>query len=220
MGSITGTEIADRARVVLQDTTSGGVRWLDAELLDWINDSQREIVLVKPEASSVITNITCVTGTKQNIPSDGIRLLSVIRNVGGKSVRLVNRAIMDSENPDWHNVTASATTDHFIYDEDAPTVFYVYPPQPASGQGDLEINYSQSPTDLSVLGDTIYLPDIYANAMLDYVLYRAYSKDTEYAGNQNRAATHYNMFATSLGIKTQGEVTASPHSDRFYGRGA
>jgi hypothetical protein len=217
MGTITGTNIADRARRVLQDQAAGGTRWLDAELLDWINDAQREVVVAKPEASGVITDITCVQGTKQSIPNTGIRLLSVIRNTGGKSIRRVDRNVMDSENPDWHNATASNTADHYIFDTDAPTVFYVYPPQTAT-PGQIEINYSAAPTDLSALGDTIDLPDIYMNAILDFVLYRAYMKDTEYAGNLNRASSHYNAFYTSLGQKTQAEAATDPNNNPTTGR--
>lgn len=218
MGSITGTNIVDRARRVLQDQASGGTRWLDAEMLDWLNDSQREIVILKPEASSVVTDVTLAAGTKQTIPATGVRLLSVIRNTGGKSIRRVDRNVMDSENPDWHTDTANNTVDHYIFDEDAPTVFYVYPPQSGT-PGQIEINYSASPTDLSALGDTIYLPDVYANAMLDYVLYRAYMKDTEYAGNLQRASSHYNAFFTSLGQKTQADFASSPNANVSTGRG-
>lgn len=219
MGTITGTQIVSRARRVLQDQATGGTRWLDAEMLDWINDAQREIVIVKPEASSVIADVTCVAGTKQTIPSTGIRLLSVIRNVAGKSIRRVDRNVMDSENPDWHNVTASNTADHYIFDEDAPTTFYLYPPQTVS-PGQIEINYSNSPTDLSVLSDTISLPDIYMNPVLDFVLYRAYSKDTEYAGNSQRAASHYQAFQNSLGQKSQSDLASSPNQNPFTGRAA
>ena len=217
MGTITGAQIVGRARRVLQDQTTGGTRWLDAEMLDWINDAQREVVIIKPEASSVIAEITCVAGTKQNIPSTGIRLLSVIRNAAGKSIRRVDRDVMDSENPNWHNATASNTADHYVFDEDAPTTFYVYPPQTVS-PGDIEINYSNSPTDLASLSDTISLPDVYMNPILDFVLYRAYSKDTEYAGNVQRASTHYQGFQNSLGQKSQSDMSYSPNQAAPTGR--
>ena len=57
MGTITAQSIVDRARHILQDTTSGGTRWLDPELLKWLNDAQREIVLLKPNAYSSVENI-------------------------------------------------------------------------------------------------------------------------------------------------------------------
>ena len=49
--------------------------------------------------------------------------------------------------------------------------------------------------------------------MTDYVLYRAYLKDAEYAANQTRAATHYNLFVNSLTGKGQIDMVTSPNND-------
>lgn len=217
MGTITGQKIVDRARRLLQDQATGGTRWLDAEVLDWINDAQREIVLLKPNAKSVTANLTLVQGTKQGLPSAGIQLLSIVRNVSGPAILRVDRSVLDSENRNWHTDTADDTVLHYVFDEDAPTTFYVYPPQPAS-PGAIEIVYAGSPTDLANLAATIDLNDIYANPILDYLLYRSYSKDTEYAGNAERAANHYAAFQGSLGLKVQAEVTSSPNQNPITGR--
>ena len=219
MGTITGQEIVDRARRILQDTTSGGTRWRDAELLDWINDAQREIVLLKPNSYSSVEDHTLVQGTKQDLPATGLLLLTVVRNTGGRAVRRVDRNILDSENPDWHNATESNTVEHYVFDEDSPTTFWVYPPQTAT-PGQVEIIYSRAPAELASLANVISLNDIYANVILDYILYRAYSKDTDYAGNQQRAANHYNGFNNSLGVKSQVEMTTSPNQNVSTARAA
>ena len=50
--AVTVNSIVDRVQAVLQDTT--GVRWpVNNELVLWINDAQREIALLKPDASAV-----------------------------------------------------------------------------------------------------------------------------------------------------------------------
>jgi hypothetical protein len=217
MGTITGQAIVDRARRILQDTTAGGTRWLDAEVLDWINDAQREIVLLKPNSYSSVEELTLVQGTKQTLPAEGLLLLTVVRNVGDKAVRRVDRNILDSENPDWHMSVASALVEHYIFDEDAPETFWVYPPQPVS-PGSVEVIFSKAPGDLATLASVLTLNDIYMNVVLDYLLYRAYSKDTDYAGNQQRAANHYNGFNNSLGVKSQVELTSSPNANVATGR--
>ena len=51
-GTITAANLLLRIRDTLQDTT--GVRWLDAELLRYMNDVQREIVNLRPEAASTV----------------------------------------------------------------------------------------------------------------------------------------------------------------------
>jgi hypothetical protein len=45
---------------------------------------------------------------------------------------------------------------------------------------------------------------------LNLVLFRAYSKDSEYAGNAQRAASYLAMVATSLGDEIKGTVAVQP----------
>jgi hypothetical protein len=55
MGTLTGANVISRVQDTLQDTTS--VRWSEAELLRYINDAQREIVNLRPEASAIHANV-------------------------------------------------------------------------------------------------------------------------------------------------------------------
>ena len=220
--TVTVQSVIDRAQTILQDTT--GIRWpVVTELVLFVNDAQREIALLKPDASAVNTTVTLATGTKQDIPSAGNRLLRVVRNMsaasggtGKRSVRLVSREILDAQTPDWHDPTVSgdaAHTDvikHYIYDEQNPRNFYVYPG--VAGNSYVEIIYSANPTTVAQNGN-LSIPDIYANAVTDYVLFRAYTKDAEYAGNNQRASTHYNLFLGSVTGKGQIDAVTSPNTD-------
>jgi hypothetical protein len=83
----------------------------------------------------------------------------------------------------------------------------------------VDITYSAYPSDVTepaagtdytdVTGN-IDLPDIYGNIVLDYILYRAYTKDSEYAGNAQRAQAHYQAFGNALGVEMQGLVGVTP----------
>ena len=189
----------------------------------FVNDAQREIALLKPDASASNTTVTLVTGTKQSIPADGNRLLRVVRNMsaassgtGKRSIRLVSREILDSQTPDWHDPSVSGDASHtsivkhYIYDESNPRNFYVYPG--VAGNAYVEIVYSANPATVAQNGN-LSIPDIFANAVTDYVLFRAYTKDAEYAGNNQRASTHYNLFINSVTGKGQIDVITSPNSD-------
>ena len=206
------SDIIDRARLVLNDTVAT-YRWADSEFFKWINDGQRAIVLVRPDASVSVETLTCAAGTKQAIPSGAIRLLDVTRNINadnsaGRAVRLVDRDILDSQNPDWHSGTQADAVKNFIYDNRAPSVFYVYPP--AKSTTKVEIVVSKNPTDVTATGSTLALADIYAEPLLNYVLFRAYNKDAEFAANANLALSYFQAFQAMLGIKTAKDVGYSP----------
>jgi hypothetical protein len=224
-GTITVANLLLRVRDTLQDTT--GIRWLEAELLRYVNDAQREIVNLRPDAASTTVNVALVVGTAQAIPTAGLRLIKVVRNMsaaggsatGKRAIRIVDREILDTQEPDWHDPTVTGdathatTVKHYVFDEDDPRRFYVYPGA-SSTSTFIEIVYSASPVNISSVGsNTIEVDDIYANAIIDYVLYRAYMKDAEFAGNAQRAQSHYQLFANSVGAGAQINLMSSPNMD-------
>jgi len=229
-GTLTGTNLLSRIKDTLQDTTS--VRWPEAELIRYINDAQREIVNFRPESSATTTNVQLTTGTKQTLPSAGLRLIKVVRNMsaasgsatGKRAIRIVNPDILNTQEPDWHDPTVSGdaahTTivKHYMFDEDDPRNYYVYPG--VAGNAFVEVVYSASPTDLSSASSTIGVDDIYANAIIDFVLYRAYMKDAEYAGNAQRASNHYQLFTGSISQGVQSSTLLDPNNDQVSNIGA
>jgi hypothetical protein len=206
-------DILDRATIILQDNTN--VRFPNAELLKFFNDAQKEVVLHRPDANMVNTTMDLSNGSKQTLPAAALRLVEVVRNENGRAVTLVERRILDETLPDWHNTTAGTNKiEHYVYDPADPKNFYVYP-KGASGSHTLEIVYSSAPAEIAITNfstdtTTISLDDIYANCLLDYVLYRAYQKDSEYAGNAQRSMMHYQSFANALGVKTQADMATTP----------
>lgn len=215
---ISAQSVIRRCVETLQDNTS--IRWPVAELVRYLNDGQREVALYRPDSMGTSTTVTCVTGTKQSLPANGAKLIEVVRNSGAskKAVRLTNREILDAQLPGWHNVTPTSEVLHYMYDPRDPRVFYVYPPATTSAQ--LDLVYAAYPTDITEPADgalytavtgNIGLPDIHANALQDYILYRAYTKDSEYAGNTARAQAHYAAFANALGVEIKATVSVGPN---------
>jgi len=214
MATVTVASVISKVQTILQDAT--GIRWPDAELLGWVNDGQREIVLYKPNAFVKNTAVKLTTGTKQTLPADGVQLIDVVRNMGvsggtpGRAIRITMREILDSQVPNWHAATADVEVKHYMYTVLDPKTFYVYPPQPAVDQNYVELIYGAAPTDC-VVGGTITLDDIYQTILLDYCLYRAYSKDTEFAADQNRATAHQNAYIAALTGKAKVEAGVNPN---------
>lgn len=221
--AVLASSIINRAQIIVQDTTN--VRWPYQELLAWLNDAQREVALYKPSATAANVVLMLQAGTLQSIGDGGLQLIRVTRNlktpvteprIGTRAVRIVDRGVLDAQHPSWHDPDVFAYTKeakHFAFDDVDPTHFYVFPGN--DGQGAVEAVISRSPIDIVATGDKntlasydkpITIPDVYANALLDYVLFRAYSKDADYAENDQRSANHYTMFQNALGGKTAGEA--------------
>lgn len=214
LGTINIWDTINRAATLLNDPNF--VQWGVDELLDWINEGQRQIVLLRPDANSDVKQITLVAGVRQSMPVSSIRLLDILGNVNGRACTYVERSTMNSYDPTWRVTTADPTVIHWMYDERLPQEFQVYPPQPTSGFGKVEIVRSVMPTDCTAKDvdggtsdSTIGIPDQYEPALVDYCVYRSYSKDAEYTVRGGKADLAWNHFLQTLGIQLQ--------TDRRYG---
>lgn len=212
MTTITATSIIDKAQVILQD--KAGVHWPDVELLGWLNDGQRHVVLIKPNAYVKRTAIRLAAGTLQDLPADGVQLIDVPRNMGitgstpGRAIRVTLREALDTQAPDWHSSAPSPVAKHFMYSLLDPKHFYVYPQN--TGTGHVEMVYGAAPPD-ATLASAIALDDIYQTPLLDYMLYRGYSMDNEFSDDgQNAASIHYQAFLAAITGKAGAEAAAAP----------
>ncbi len=211
MGTITASAIANRAWIILQDTTGvTGVRWPDTEVLLWINDGQREVVINLPSAYVRTQIRPLAAGTRQTLESlgitDGHQFSRMVRNyhatnpTPGRAVIVRPMMWMDEQRPMWHTDPPGEVV-HVFFDKDDPKAFYCWPPADGTRRG--EIVYFAVPTELPNLNTAIVLDDIYANALQYYLLFRAFSKNATYTKSPQNAATYYQLFLQTLGIKDQ-----------------
>jgi len=175
MGTIAASAIISKAAEHLHDVDH--VRWTAAELLYWLNEGQRAIAILRPEAKTINGSVKLVAGTKQTIPATGIRLHKVIRNMGadgstaGKVIFLIDVSTLDQFNPDWHTDDSDSDVLNYMFDGNDPLTFYVF----------------------------------------DYLIFRANTKDSDYAGKDGVAAAEYGLFLSSLGLKAKSDQTISPN---------
>lgn len=205
MATVTVDTILSRCNTLLNDKI--WARWPKQELLDYYNDAVRAIVLMRPDANAADVEFTCAAGTKQALPANALKLIDVIRNDSGRVIRYIARAALDDNYPDWHVSANAEDASAYTYDDRDPKVFYLYPGVVASAKINLVYSVAPQAKALAQVNDAgspaiADLDDIYINPIIDFILYRAYSKDADYVANSNRAVSHYNAFSQQLGEKT------------------
>lgn len=206
--SHTTNDVKSRAILILND--AGSVRWTSDELLAWINDARRAIATLRPDLYAVKTTLALVEGAAQTIPSDGMRLTDVMRNTGGPACTITEKELLDQFKPNWQKMPGTKTPRHFMVDERYPDDFWVYPP--ALLGASLEIVYLATPEDLTS-GEPLSTSDsMYLTALVDFVCYRAFAKDIEFAGSAERAAAHYAQFKDTLSDGGRIALATSPNA--------
>lgn len=200
--------IVDKVNDQLVD--DGFVRWPKEKLISLFNDAQRAVVIIRPDANVIEHDFTCAQGTKQTLPDDGIRLVDVRNNEAGNAIRYRDRAEITELYPEWYGTKDEANPEAFIYDERQPKRFFLFPG--AAANLIIEIAYSATPPQRLAneydagLAD---LDNVYSNAIIEYMLYMAHSKDFEYS-EQAKAQTHFQMFNAILGMKSEADIGMTP----------
>ena len=215
------------AGFALNDTSA--VRWTYPELCFWINDGIRALILARPFAASQTVTIQMQAGTWQNVPIEYLTLLRLTRNisavgpprVGGRAIRITTHDALDTSCPEWHNpkcVPYNSQVRQFIFDDDDPRSFYVYPGN--DGTGIVEGIVSALPSMVVATGDITLLAsyavdvdvkDIYQAPILDYVLYRAMAKD-DTDGTPAGSAAHFQAFTAAVSADVQVANAASANA--------
>lgn len=199
--------ILNRAAAILSDEEFD--RWQESELLEWLNDGQRVIARGPATDAYVLrADMNMVAGTVQTLPSNAIRLVDVVRNVlDGSSIHQADYALTNMLDRDWRALPAGPAENYF-YDERNPKQFEVYPPQ--DGSESVEIIYNAQPGDALINGNII-IDDMYGDVLIDYICYRALSKDTEDSAVDTRKATaFYNAFLVGAGYKDATDALVEP----------
>jgi hypothetical protein len=213
MAGISAAILIERAGFLLQDEEY--VRWTVPELISWINEAAGALVSIRPSAGAKLVVLPLVAGTQQTLDDNVVQLLDVVRNVGadgvtpGRSIRLAERHLFDSTDPDWHTRSGKAVIKHYIYDDRTPNVFYVYPPALAGTK--IQASLTVIPPQLTADTDTLDLDTQFESALVNYVVFRAMAKDSEYA-NGAIATGYYQAFQAALGGKDAGEQSVSPNT--------
>lgn len=215
MGTIVASAIIADVRVTLVDPD--GVRWVDSELLGWLNDAQREIAILRPDSCVLVEAIQLTANsTLQQLPDTVQRLVKITRNMGpagitpGAPIRLADHDELDRVLPGWHSATAAPVVKNYTYDGKSPRSFYVYP-RPSSGIY-VEAHMQAAPQDVLV-NAPIEVDDIYKIAIHDYVVMRAKMKATDVA-DADFAEAQYQRFLNRLGLKLRADKSTDPHSPK------
>lgn len=185
--------ILDTAAALLNDPR--GEFWPRAELLKYLNAGLKAMVPLVPSQFSNTRTLTLAAGARQTLPSGSVALLQAHCVVNaddsiGRGVRNVLKSALDAVSPSWMSATSGVTRE-VAYDPKVPTEYWVNPP--ASAGAKIQATTADEPGDVHVFDD-VPVDERFHAPLIDYVLFRALTKDADFAKQDTRAAQHYQAF--------------------------
>ena len=208
--------ILQNVNFVLDDPND--VKYSLTQKIAAINSALQALISYRPDAASYTAMMLLVAGTRQTLPSDGVRLLKVIRNRGasglssaGRAIRKADMLVQDALIPDWHETTGQTTIDEYFYDSITPKDFYVYPPAPVSPVIGVDISYVRVLPTITAGTDTLPVDDYFAPAIQEWMLYSLWCGDDQNP-NYAVARSHQSTFFQLLQIKAASDGAVNPKS--------
>ncbi|WP_172565583.1 DUF6682 family protein [Vibrio navarrensis] len=190
---ITVKNLIDRISRDLIDLRN--VRWSRPELIDFMNDAIAAIVIRRPDLSRA----TAVVATSSNtvaLPADAYQILAV-NHIDNVAATFVSINKLNQLYPEWRTTVGAPVC--WTRNELDETTLFLYPaPQE---EVNVEVVYSRT---LKVTDESASFPlsEVYEGVVADFVMYRAYNKDSLNPAEGQKAQLHLQAFATALGDKT------------------
>lgn len=171
-----------------------------ASLVDFLNAAIRQTVLSRPDITAKTQSVQLAQGVRQTIPSDGVFLLSVARNMGtngstpGKPIFATGKDSLAAYS--W--TYAGSEIDFYYYDPLVDKKTYYTLPGVGTTTRWIEISYSVNAGTVATANDDIPIPEMYSDALEHMMLYHILSGDSS-ASNLALAKSHYDAFYMAVG---------------------
>lgn len=225
----TGTTLKDALQRELIDP--GEDEYTEADLLFYVNDAQFAVALLRPDAKAQTAYAKVRNGVTQSLApafmyEDTLgatalvrqvrRLQSISHNVttGATISGPIDRNESDAFNRLLHaQASLAEEADNYSYNRENPLTYYLYPGINAAGVDRLiQIEVSVVPLQLAALTDQdrIDIDDIYVPAIMEWSMFRAWSRDTERSATSRRAMNRFRNFFSLLGVSIQADTLINP----------
>lgn len=199
-------DVVSSARHTLLDAL--GTAWTDSELIEYVNEALEATSAVKPDMHVVRGNIEMVEGALQQLPEGGVSLIDVFENAySGGLVTLVDKSLLEECNRFLTPADRDREVEHFTADPRDPTRFAVTPPN--DGTGEVRAVYGAVHPAVTDLVDALDANNVYKPALIDYVLHRAYAKNSK-RQDLTKSDYHKKQWGQALGLKSQSQAAIAP----------
>lgn len=201
------SELLNRASIELTDTQRIG--WGIEDLISYYNSALSAIATARPDIFIKTQSFSCAAGTRQTVPAGTIKLIDIERNTHtGKSIRYVARADLESLIPGWASSSGGEEAELYIHEPTNITAFWLYP---GVKEGvSIELVLSILPTHLTKAmvesGATVQVDERYITPCLDWIMYRAFMRDSEVTTNASRGQLHLQSFTQALSVGTESDA--------------
>lgn len=188
------------------------VRWTKDDLAEYLTDAIAVTAALKPTLFASFVHLQLAPGSMQMVPADYSELIDITHNLypDGTHGELINRGSYTAARALGRSSCAPVdgvgyVVRSYTVHPESDTYFIVDPPVPPNmpypyvwALVKLAPNVIVAETDAVVMSNTT--PETYRSILLEWMLYRAFARDTESSDSFNRSQAHYKAYYQFLGL--------------------
>ena len=195
--------------VLLDNFAYGDSSFSDPELIGFFNRAMDFCADLSSTCNPVTKQVPLVAGVSQSLPANGGRINGFLHNDLDKAFRAGIMTYKAKHSPSEIDYTAlvrqipgfasekpSAGVAHVCFDPSQPKAFTVYPPN--DGTGKLVVRYTERAAHVAATNDENPLGADFHEALINYTLYLALTRDGEDTANSARADNFFKTASMSL----------------------
>lgn len=186
------------------------IRWGIPTLLEYMKEALKEIATYRPEAFATTEEVSLVAGSMQKLSNNGL-LEALTANTDGSPIVKTDSKLMKAfgayatcaVSPRFKNGKPVYYVKSYAVDENDASIFYVSPPVPAGLNVKVQATYNKGASEptLADWDKPLFIADKFYNNLIDYMMARAYQRDTESIVSQQQAQRLFQLFYQSMGAK-------------------
>ena len=206
----TGREIITKVSRMLadQEDKCEFTTWTEEDLVDYLNDGLCQILATRPDAFASVENITLTAGDCQKLGDEYYALLGIngAQAVSdGETTQNTQEIMQHFRRKMCAPTTAAgayAGVNQFTVNIATKVDFTIDPPVPSGQTAEVKATVARRPDEVTKgnLDESICLGHEYNALLCDWMLHRAFSVETEGAGNREWANFHYRKFYDTFNV--------------------
>lgn len=188
------------------------VRWTKDDLANYLTDAVAVMSALKPTLFTVFVPLRLAPGAVQSVPGEYTELIDVIYNLNsdGSQGEYVSQGSFTAARALGRSACTPTYGDGYVVRSytvhpENDTYYIVDPPVPVVNPMPAvwalvrrAPNVIVAETDEVVMANTT--PETYRSALLEWMLYRAFARDTESSDSFTKSQAHYKAFYQFLGL--------------------
>lgn len=196
------------ASVKRQFGDESGVQIFDSDIIRWVDDAQREIMMNNPEINAAVVSVNITAGQYLYPVLANVPTLENIHSIHYNGQILRNMSFLAAQESIIRNDSGVKTGTPTFWYEYAGTI-NLWPVPDTSITGGMKIFYSESPAEILTTSDVLSVPDSYFNAIVTYCMKQAMNMDENFQAAQSYDQ-QFEIIMQKLSNRTQSESNQYP----------